>query len=253
MAQRAIVQARRRFAASMVVAGCLVGFLPETSLAQFSSKERTIKLDGQDFAFSVSTTQDGKEFGYFLPSARWPRSADGTTTVYVCWESPSSAFSNDYKAVESAATSTWQDHSRLIFRGWQPCAPSSSGIRIRVSDEGPHTIGLGNELDGRNGGMVLNFTFNNWSPTCKATLSYCIKAIAVHEFGHAIGFAHEQNRPDTPGECRQPPQGESEGSVMLTPYDPHSVMNYCNEKWNNEGNLSDLDIVALQRVYGAKP
>ena len=81
---------------------------------------------------------------------------------------------------------------------------------------------------------------------------YCIKAIAVHEFGHAIGFAHEQNRPDTPGECQQPKQGEN-GDLLLTPYDPNSVMNYCNQKYNNDGKLSPLDIGAVQKLYGKPP
>jgi hypothetical protein len=37
---------------------------------------------------------------------------------------------------------------------------------------------------------------------------------------------------------------------MLTPYDPSSVMNYCNLKYNNEGLLSKMDIAALQTLYG---
>ena len=39
---------------------------------------------------------------------------------------------------------------------------------------------------------------------------------------------------------------------MLTPYDAHSVMNYCNEKYNNDGRLSRWDIAALHKVYGAR-
>jgi hypothetical protein len=76
----------------------------------------------------------------------------------------------------------------------------------------------------------------------------CIRSIAVHEFGHAIGFAHEQNRNDTPGECAEKPQGPN-GDVMLTPWDLHSVMNYCNPVYNNNGVLSDDDIISVNKIY----
>ncbi|MCY1042891.1 hypothetical protein OV208_16345 [Corallococcus sp. bb12-1] len=36
---------------------------------------------------------------------------------------------------------------------------------------------LGNTLDGRAQGMVLNFTFANWGQSCASTLKYCIDAI----------------------------------------------------------------------------
>ena len=218
-------------------------------------KPITLSLDATDYAFSALTTPDGKDYGYFLPSSRWRTSEDDHTIIFVCWENYRTNFKQEHQKVQEAVTAAWQQNSKIEFRGWQPCAERSSGIRIYVSEDGPHTKGLGRQLDGMSQGMVLNFTFNSWSESCKSSpqeRDYCIKAIAVHEFGHAIGFAHEQNRPDKPGECRQPAQGPSEGAVMLTPYDPNSVMNYCNEKYNNDGMLSFLDVDALHKVYGAK-
>jgi hypothetical protein len=100
--------------------------------------------------------------------------------------------------------------------------------------------------------MVLNFTFENWNTSCKGKRDYCIYAIAVHEFGHAIGFAHEQNRPDTVGDCAQLKQGTSGDTMHLTPWDLHSVMNYCNPQYNNDGKLSPFDIKAVRYVYGAR-
>jgi hypothetical protein len=99
--------------------------------------------------------------------------------------------------------------------------------------------------------MVLNFTFNNWNRTCRRSLYFCVKVIAVHEFGHALGFAHEQNRPDAPRECQKERQG-GDGDVYLSKYDPDSVMNYCNPEWNGGGTLSRKDIEGLQKWYGGQ-
>jgi hypothetical protein len=41
-----------------------------------------------------------------------------------------------------------------------------------------------------------------------------------------------------------------EDLVMLTPYDPESVMNYCNPVYNNDGRLSLRDIQSVQLKYG---
>jgi len=31
---------------------------------------------------------------------------------------------------------------------------------------------------------------------------------------------------------------------------PPAIMNYCNELWNNDGQLSKYDLIALQNLYG---
>jgi hypothetical protein len=184
---------------------------------------------------------------YILAASVWRDSR----VIFVCWENPSDQFSAEMQTVRQAVDETWHAASQLEFSGWQACAPKNAGIHIRIDDSGPHTKGLGRQINGVTAGMVLNFTFQNWSPDCQKTYQYCVYSIAVHEFGHAIGFAHEQNSPRAPGECRVMRQGRN-GDLLLTLYDPQSVMNYCNQRYNNDGRLSPLDKSAVQELYGAR-
>jgi hypothetical protein len=193
----------------------------------------------------ASTNPHIRGYAGVLSTAVWDSRA-----IFVCWENPTEQDAADRESVREAIASTWQRHSALSFKGWQPCAAINKGIRIRIEDSGAHTKGLGKQLDGKKNGMVLNFTFQKWNVNCQQKRAYCVKVIAVHEFGHALGFSHEQNRFDAPGECALQAQGPNPDR-LLTPYDPISVMNYCNEKYSNDGELSTLDVAAVQFLYGS--
>jgi hypothetical protein len=184
-----------------------------------------------------------KPYAAILQTARWD-----IRSIFVCWENPSSAYAEPMAWTQDAVKRTWQAESSLTFLGWGECPQKSKGIRIQIDDSGPQVKTLGRFLDQMPNGMVLNFTFQNWSKDCQLSREHCIRAIAVHEFGHAIGFTHEQNRPHAPGECKGLRQG-SDPDKLLTPYDPDSVMNYCNKKWANDGFLSKRDVEAVQTLY----
>ncbi len=77
----------------------------------------------------------------------------------------------------------------------------------------------------------------------------------LHEFGHALGLAHEHERTDVDRTiCNTPTFGGSLSTGFMTPYDRFSVMNYqfpscgINGNYDNSG-LSDWDRLAVHILY----
>lgn len=186
-------------------------------------------------------------YGSMLRNSRWKR-----LKIEVCWLAPPSEESDERAIVRKAVADTWEKASKIRFEWTETCPGTSKGIRIRVADtaEAPHVDWIGRFVDGRPEGMFLNFSFVNWGSQCQSNRESCIHAIAVHEFGHALGFTHEQNRPEAPDWCKEKKQG-AVGDYNVTDYDPSSIMNYCNEHWNGNGQLSKLDRDAVRTVYGS--
>jgi hypothetical protein len=160
-------------------------------------------------------------------------------------------FSRERVWLRQKVEAEFEEKTTLRFVGWNLCQSQTDGIRIGVSDKVgsvPHTKGLGRDLSGVSFGMVLNFTFKNWGRSCLSNVRKCVESIGVHEFGHAVGLAHEQNRSDTPATCLSYKQGAS-GDQEVGSWDLQSIMNYCNPVYNNGGYLSKGDIRGIELLY----
>jgi hypothetical protein len=216
-------------------------------------------------------------YGSYANSSRlWPGNsrAGDPVMIPICWENPTSGDATPRGWVQDALQSQWGRYGRINFTGWGTCAKSSPGIHVlntntwRATTDAAGYGGYpwvnGGKYDSN--GSLTNGVQVNLSQGCPnyATSEHCIRALALHEFGHAIGFYHEEERPDYTGDrcgngIYQNNQPQEYGG-----YDRDSVMSYlgqgapkCKSAVTNpetlwKDQLSAGDIAGVQWAYGRR-
>jgi len=173
-----------------------------------------------------------------------------TLPLEVCTGMAASECARLREVVRQAVHGTWESNSQVRFVGWGVCAGTGvtgcqgvtsdgvQGVRIRVR-AGRGAACPGTSIDGVADGM--NFELAGRSDDQ-------IRRTAVHEFGHALGFLHEQDRKDTPEWCQEE-QGQT-GCSSVGVWDASSIMNYCNPNYfSTPAYLSAVDIATVRQVY----
>ncbi len=285
--------------ASMAEA-CGAGLPPEGSAA----------ADGERIAGASQALFGSRASNYFWGDAD-TAAANNTlvntrTDIPVCWESDPNAlpgfttpqilaYLDSHRALVER---TWSRYARINMTGWGACTSATQpGIHVRLcsASSAPWTNPNGSIGTCPGGGWVgvnntgLNGAGINGKPNGVRFNTSQMDAVFVHEFGHALGFIHDEVRHSASGgsefDGTYPCAGQmGDGASIYTiaqfsqpvpslsnavtygginwgtnagntgfPYQWSSIMAYCRNPVDRPAPfLSHYDVAGLQRIYGRR-
>ncbi|HEY6556332.1 MAG TPA: M12 family metallopeptidase [Polyangiaceae bacterium] len=205
------------YLSSVVLAGATTGCAAEVATQE--------GLPGDEASAETSQELAG------LASTFWiPRFHERQTTIPVCFEGGSNWTLAERQSIENLAA-VWEQPNGVDFYFHGTCFSDFPGLRVgRISGDTCYAK-IGTRGFGVVNGIRLTTAFG----------ARCVR----HEFGHALGFTHEQERADRTT-CTEG-LGQTVPDVYLTPYDDSSIMEYCDP---DPDMPSWIDGAGLLAVYG---
>lgn len=119
----------------------------------------------------------------------------------------------------------------IVHSDFARSGPLNNNIEV-IGAGHPHTVTAGSYMENRQAGLVLNRSFKNSFPgfdelyndyTPKGQFNLSV-SVALHEFGHALGYDHEDKHPDRQCQEFAEPLGRDN---IVGPYNPFSFMSRC--------------------------
>lgn len=159
-----------------------------------------------------------------------------TRDLRVCWASAANAAQRDWVRDTLLGQRSWLAWGNLNLVGWNVCQAGEqpdirlvAGTKMETSADGKRV-----ELD------VSLRNFEKW-PACVQNgldREACVRSEALHEIGHALGFASDAHCPEDPVGAGGAPSFD----------DPQSVMSHCRgPAW-----LSGADRTGMSSAYGQR-
>lgn len=228
---------------------------------------------GPELAADADEPSAAREALYQGPdAAKWPGGL-----VPVCFTSMGTSLEAAW--LKDALARSWSAWANVGFTYLDSCRgvlETSTTVRVAF-------LAVDHANWGSRGRAAIGYAPNRW-----ALLWYCapgnptgclpggpmaadyeesFRAVVVHEFGHILGFIHEQQRPDATPNCPLQMDEQSvtieNGFYLSSRYDPDSIMNYC-RGWDGArplpyqlgyrgaDRLSHGDIEGVRAAYGPR-
>jgi hypothetical protein len=152
------------------------------------------------------------------------------------------------RMAERYVRDSWSRYSDVAFTGWEACRGNwreFRGVVVYVGDRSIRVSGASTN-PARSHALIRLAGRREFDNVRDAVTRYAV----IHEFGHALGFAHEHHRIDGTRECLDSDDGGWAHGPGITIADRRSIMSYCRPSGTDWNDISAGDVAGLQNLYG---